>query len=104
VYGLVSDDAHHYQTSSPLYANPGRGWVRVGASALSQTALFEALKAGQFYASTGVELATLEVRGRELWVCIDAQLGERYTIEFVGPGRSGRPGRGGRSGPLLPGC
>jgi hypothetical protein len=86
VYGLATDDAHHYQTHSPLYANPGRGWIRVGASALAQTALLEALEAGRFYASTGVELGGFDVRGRELWVCVAAQEDERYTIEFIGPG------------------
>ena len=86
VYGLATDDAHHYRTFSPLYANPGRGWIRVGASDLSQAALFDALQAGRFYASTGVELANVAVRGREVWVCVDPQPGEQYTIEFIGPG------------------
>jgi len=85
-YGLATDDAHHYQTYSPLYANPGRGWVRVGASALTQAALFEALEAGRFYASTGVELAEFDVRGPHVSLCVDGQPGERYTIEFIGPG------------------
>jgi hypothetical protein len=86
VYGLASDDAHHYRTYSPLYANPGRGWIRVAASDLSPAALFEALEAGRFYASTGVELGDLALRGPEVWLCIQAQPGQRYTIEFVGPG------------------
>ena len=86
VYGVATDDAHHYQTYSPLYANPGRGWIRVGASALSQPALFEALEVGRFYASTGVELGEFEVHGPDVRLCVDAQPGERYTIEFIGPG------------------
>jgi hypothetical protein len=86
VYGLATDDAHHYQTYSPLYANPGRGWIRVGAGALTQTALLEALAAGRFYASSGVELADFDVRGPDVWLCVDARPGERYTIEFIGPG------------------
>jgi hypothetical protein len=85
VYGLASDDAHHYQTYSPLYANPGRGWIRVGASALSPAALFEALAAGRFYASTGVTLGDFELRGPEVWLCVDAGPGERHRIEFIGP-------------------
>jgi hypothetical protein len=86
VYGLATDDAHHYVTYSPLYANPGRGWLRVGASALTQVALFEALDAGRFYASSGVTLAEYDARGLDVSLCIDGQPGERYTIEFVGPG------------------
>jgi hypothetical protein len=86
VYGLATDDAHHYQTYGPLYANPGRGWLRVGATALTQVALLEALDAGRFYASTGVALAECDVRGADVSLCIDGQPGERYTIEFVGPG------------------
>jgi len=86
VYGVATDDAHHYQTYSPLYANPGRGWVRVGASALTQSALFEALEAGRFYASTGVTLAECDLRGAAISLCVDGQPGERYTIEFIGQG------------------
>jgi len=85
VYGVATDDAHHYQTYSPLFANPGRGWIRVGASERTQLALLEALDAGQFYASTGVSLAEYDVRGGAISLRVDDQPGERYTIEFVGP-------------------
>jgi len=85
VYGVATDDAHHYQTYSPLFANPGRGWIRVGASELTQPALLEALDAGHFYASTGVSLAECDVRGGAISLHVDDQPGERYTIEFVGP-------------------
>jgi hypothetical protein len=38
------------------------------------------------YASTGVALAECDVRGAALSLCVDAQPGERYIIEFIGEG------------------
>ena len=40
---------------------PGRGWVYVRAGGSRPRAIVEALERGEFYASTGVELASYEV-------------------------------------------
>jgi len=56
IYGLANDDAHHYAASQETVARPGRGWVAVRAPRLAPHALIDALEAGDFYASTGVEL------------------------------------------------
>ena len=57
IYGIAVDDAHHFQGEfGPDRANPGRGWVSVRSTELNGDALMQAMEAGHFYASTGVEL------------------------------------------------
>ena len=61
MYGVAVDDAHHFKRpGDPLASGPGRGWVYVRAERLEARALVEAMERGDFYASTGVELATYE--------------------------------------------
>ena len=57
VWAVAADDAHEYHTfdvrESPT---PGKGWIVIQAPALTVPALTGALRAGRFYASTGVAL------------------------------------------------
>jgi len=87
IYGIAVDDAHHFQGEfSPDRANPGRGWVEVRADGLEPVALMEALEAGRFYASTGVELEDVVVTERRLEVHV-RELGDfKYSVEFIGAG------------------
>ena len=58
LYGVAVDDAHHFKRpGDPAAASPGRGWVYVRAEALEPRMISEAIDRGDFYASTGVELA-----------------------------------------------
>jgi hypothetical protein len=86
IYGIAVDDAHHFQDFSHTRANPGRGWVAVRAPALEPEAIMAALEAGQFYASTGVELDDVLVGPSRLEVRIRVRGSHRYTTEFIGPG------------------
>ncbi|HYG20034.1 MAG TPA: histidinol-phosphatase [Ohtaekwangia sp.] len=84
LYGLATDDSHNYHQYGAAYSNAGRGWVMVKAAALTPEALIEALESGQFYASTGVTLADLEVSNSIITVKVKADRDVTYTIEFVG--------------------
>lgn len=85
VYGIAVDDAHHFQGEfAPGRANPGRGWVEVRAPSLDARALVQALEAGHFYASTGVELDDVRVSGDRLEVYVREQGDFRYTTSFIG--------------------
>ncbi len=87
IYGIAVDDAHHFQGEFAAdRANPGRGWVAVRAAALDPNALMTALEAGHFYASTGVELADVQVTDTRLSVQIRPQGDFRYTTHFIGGG------------------
>lgn len=85
IYGIAVDDAHHFQGEFTAdRSNPGRGWVSVRADALEAHALMEALEAGHFYASTGVELDDVLVAGDTLAVVIRQDRDFGYRTAFIG--------------------
>jgi len=86
VWGIAVDDAHYFKTFGKEYSNPGRGWVVVRAPSLSAPALRAALEAGDFYASTGVELADIRMTRDELQIVIRPAAGSKQTTIFIGPG------------------
>ena len=85
--GLAVDDAHHYGTIAPTNANAGRGWVMVRAPVLKADTIINALEAGDFYASSGVELNDVTWKANRLTVRIAAQPGVTYTTQFIGTRR-----------------
>ncbi|MEM7310953.1 MAG: histidinol-phosphatase [Planctomycetota bacterium] len=93
LYGVSTDDTHHYHRSEPSAANAGRGWVMVRADELTPAALVEALRRGDFYSTTGVELTDVRFDDGVLSVWIDAEDGVSYRTEFLGT-RGGAVGVG----------
>ena len=87
VYGIAVDDAHTFKDpGNPAVAGPGRGWVTVRSEALEARAILTALEEGQFYASTGVELADYGVTTRAMTVTIKKDAWARYRVQFIGAG------------------
>lgn len=105
IYGVSSDDAHHFQTIAPDKSNPGRGWVMVEADQLDADTITQAIARGEFYASNGVFLKSCVKTSERYKVVVDTQATEAelagnpllrgkavedaetgYTIEFIGPG------------------
>ena len=86
LYGLATDDAHNYHRMG-RGANPGRGWVMVRAEALETEALLAAIKAGEFYASTGVSLDNITRNASGISFDIIATPGVSYTTRFIGTRR-----------------
>ena len=84
MFGLATDDAHHYQTIMLGRQNPGRGWVMVRARWLTAESLIAAMEAGDFYASTGVTLADVKRAGNQLAVEIKPEPGVTYVTKFIG--------------------
>ena len=103
VYGVSSDDSHYFHTIDDEYPNPGRGWVMVRAPKLTPRAITEAMKGGDFYASSGVMLSRYSATADIYHVEVDPEktaaalsapgmrgrrveeTGEGFTIEFIGP-------------------
>jgi hypothetical protein len=93
IYGVASDDAHHYKTDEiqarradgrPVYA-AGTGWVMVRA-ARRPDAIRAALARGDFYATTGVLLDRVDRSRGSLHVEVaEASAGEHH-IAFIGQG------------------
>jgi hypothetical protein len=89
MYGLADDDAHTFKEApTPTAARPGRGWVFVHADRLATPSILQALERGDFYASTGVELADYQVAGTEITVDIRERPSRTYRVQFIG--RNGR--------------
>ena len=84
MFGLATDDSHHYHEQAVGKSNSGRGWVMVRAAYLTPEHLIRALEAGDFYASSGVLLHQLERTADTLKLEIAAESGVRYRTQFIG--------------------
>lgn len=86
--GLATDDSHSYHGHSNV-SIPGRGWVMVRARHLTPESIIRAMRAGDFYASTGVTLdeVAFDADSGILRLRIAAGEGESYTTRFVGTRR-----------------
>ena len=85
LYAVATDDAHNYHGQAT--AQPGRGWVVVRARKLSGDAIVEAMKRGDFYASSGVSLNDVTPGENEYRVAIEAEPDIVYTTRFIGTRR-----------------
>jgi hypothetical protein len=87
VYGIAVDDAHVFKKpGDPTVAGPGRGWVMVRAARLEPRALLESMERGDFYASTGVVLDSVETTAKGMAVKVKPQGTSKYRIQFIGRG------------------
>ena len=86
IYGVATDDSHNYHDFSPEMSNPGRGWLQVRATELTQEAIIEGLETGQFYASTGVTLSDLHFSRQSIALSIEPYDASLYSTSFIGSG------------------
>jgi hypothetical protein len=84
MYGLATDDSHHYHTKGNSWSNAGRGWVMVQSDTLSAEALINSLESGNFYSSTGVSIKTLTYENNKIYLEIEPEKGVTYEITFIG--------------------
>ena len=87
INGIAVDDAHVFKApGNPDAAGPGRGWVMVRAERLDTSLILQALERGDFYASTGVELADYVVTSRSMTVTVKPTMFSKYRVQFIGRG------------------
>lgn len=84
IFGLATDDSHHYHREGKEWSNAGRGWIMVKADTLSPASLISAMERGDFYASTGVTLSELSQDQKEITIAVQPQEGVNYQIIFLG--------------------
>lgn len=85
LYGIAVDDAHVFKRPwDRTAARPGQGWVMVRAENLSAAAILAALERGDFYASTGVELADYQASQQSITITVKEVKSSRYRIRFIG--------------------
>ncbi len=84
IYGIGTDDSHAYG-DRPGGAKPGRGWVMVRAKYLTPEHLIKAMKAGDFYASSGVVLSDVSYSAeqRKLSLQIAAAGDATFETQFI---------------------
>lgn len=87
IYGVATDDAHEYNSWGVGFTNPGRGWIMVRSAHLTPNAITAALRHGDFYNSTGVELRELRMDDGGIDLTVNEETGVDYTVEFVGTRR-----------------
>lgn len=84
VYGIAVDDAHYFKRPwDPMAPKPGRGWVVVRAPRLDPAALVASLEAGDFYASTGIELDDYTADATGISVRVRAAGQTRYRLTLI---------------------
>jgi monoterpene epsilon-lactone hydrolase len=95
VWGVASDDSHTYtKFDNREVPSPGKGWIVVRARSLTAEAITQAIRRGDFYASTGVALERLDAGPKEMAIGIEQppdpsgqfHRPTRYTTRFVGAG------------------
>jgi hypothetical protein len=87
MYGVAVDDAHHFKRPWDREASkPGQGWIYVRAPRLDAQELLRAMDRGDFYSSTGVELADVQATSQSLTVTVQQRTWARYRIQFIGRG------------------
>ena len=86
MWGIASDDAHHYTELETARYPAGGHFVMVWA-AREPGAILAALDAGRFYASTGVLLARAESDGESLVIEIRDDSPGEHVITFIGDGK-----------------
>lgn len=84
IFAVATDDSHHYHESSPLLANPGRGWIVVRAEKLARPDLMTAMREGAFYSSSGVVIAEMKNTTDEIVLEMEPYEAELFTTVFHG--------------------
>jgi hypothetical protein len=83
LYGLATDDSHNHH-GNKTHSPPGRAWVMVRARHLTPESIVRALRAGEFYSSTGVELEDVSFVGKRLALRIAPKGNEKFLTRFIG--------------------
>lgn len=81
--GIATDDSHEYHGKPG--SRPGRGWVMVRSRFLTPEHLIRAIKAGDFYASSGVTLDDVRFDNstKTLRLQIRPEDGATYHTDFI---------------------
>lgn len=84
IYGLGTDDSHHYHLYGARFSNVGRGWVMVNSQDLKAESIIEAMEKGDFYASSGVTVHNIVQSNDKFSFEIEAEDGIQYNTIFIG--------------------
>lgn len=83
IWAVASDDCHHFGHRRRFSSDPPfSGWVAVQAPSASEADVLAALRAGNFYASTGLRLADLHLAPDriEIRTACDISVAQRIVV------------------------
>ena len=85
LYGIGSDDTHFYPGTGQDYGAFGDSYIMVHAESLTQEALFDAIRRGDFYASSQQDLedVSFDRQTGTLKVSVPATPGVAFKIRFI---------------------
>ncbi|MCU0718886.1 MAG: hypothetical protein MUC83_04225 [Pirellula sp.] len=83
IYGIATDDSHEYHGRPG--SRPGRGWVMVRSKHLSPEHLIIAMKNGDFYASSGITIDSIQLdqETNQLRLALQPTSGVEYETHFI---------------------
>jgi hypothetical protein len=85
IWGVAVDDSHHLKRPWDTdVALPGKAWIMVRAEKREAAAILDAIRRGDFYASTGVELEEYTVDAKSMRVKVKEKNLARYVVQFIG--------------------
>ena len=85
IWAIAVDDSHHLKRPwDTEMAPPGKAWVVVRAEKREAEAILDALRRGDFYASTGVELEDYTAGEKAITVRVKEKNLAHYVIRFIG--------------------
>ena len=84
LFGLATDDCHYYHGRKG--SQPGRGWIMVRSSELASESILKSINAGEFYASSGVEIEdfSFDTKTGKLKIEIKAEEGVQFETQIIG--------------------
>ncbi len=85
LWGVASDDAHHYTRKGKGANPPGGGWVMAYIRQLTAGEVLAALREGRFYSSTGVTVQSFRVRGSQIELRVQPRRGVTHVAELITP-------------------
>jgi hypothetical protein len=87
MWGIGVDDSHHLKRPWDVdMAPPGKAWIVVRSAARERDAILAAIRAGEFYASTGVELEAYSATKEAVELKVKEKNGAHYRVQFIGGG------------------
>lgn len=85
VFGVASDDAHEYFSPyNPHSPCAGKGFIVVKSEKLEAESIVRSIIAGDFYASTGIELEEYEITRKQIKIKIKRYAREIVWFQFFG--------------------
>ena len=87
IWGVAVDDSHHLKRPwDSDVALPGKAWIVARAPKRTRSDILKAIVAGDFYASTGVELEEYTVEENAIKVIVKEKNRAKYVVRFIGAG------------------